>query len=226
MVCLLFIIKGFVLSLTRFLMLKKIYAIALQRKSLLAEKYPRIIMDGDHINEIANRSKKTSFEVPASVSKAAAKGLKLREEFGRGGLSIQEASKQGILNRYGYHCIHLTANGRNHHVTVHCLVAIAFVDGYFEGAQINHIDGVKTNNSPVNLEFCTSAHNVNHSIVTGLRDNFGVKHWACKLTEDQVLEIRKLHSEGMTQTALSKIYGLTIAAIGKVVNRKRWKDIA
>lgn len=40
--------------------------------------------------------KKTSFEVPVSVRKAAAKGLKLREEFGRGGLSIQEASKQGI----------------------------------------------------------------------------------------------------------------------------------
>ncbi len=40
--------------------------------------------------------KKTSFEVPASVRKAAEKGLRLREEFGRGGLSIQEASKQGI----------------------------------------------------------------------------------------------------------------------------------
>lgn len=40
--------------------------------------------------------KKTSFEVPASVRKAAAKGLELREKFGRGGLSIQDASKQGI----------------------------------------------------------------------------------------------------------------------------------
>lgn len=40
--------------------------------------------------------KKTSFEVPASVRKAAAKGLELRKEFNRGGLSIQEASKQGI----------------------------------------------------------------------------------------------------------------------------------
>ena len=40
--------------------------------------------------------KKTSFEVPASVRKAAAKGLELRKEFGRGGLSTQEASKQGI----------------------------------------------------------------------------------------------------------------------------------
>ena len=40
--------------------------------------------------------KKSSFVVPASVRKAAAKGLALREKFGRGGLSIQEASKQGI----------------------------------------------------------------------------------------------------------------------------------
>lgn len=126
----------------------------------------------------------------------------------------------------GYLCLHLSNKPRNYHVTVHRLVALSFVDGYFEGAQINHIDGVKTNNTPANLEFCTSAHNVNHSIATGLRDNFGVKHWACKLTEDQVLEIRKLYSEGMTQTAIAKIYGLTIAAIGKVVHRKRWKDIA
>ena len=40
--------------------------------------------------------KKSSFVVPASVRKAAAKGLALREKFDRGGLSIQEASKQGI----------------------------------------------------------------------------------------------------------------------------------
>ena len=40
--------------------------------------------------------KKTSFDVPASVRKAAAKGLELRAKFNRGGLSIQEASKQGI----------------------------------------------------------------------------------------------------------------------------------
>jgi len=37
-----------------------------------------------------------SFDVPPSVRKAAKKGLELRKKFGRGGLSIQEASKQGI----------------------------------------------------------------------------------------------------------------------------------
>ncbi len=37
-----------------------------------------------------------SFDVPPSVRKAAKKGLELRKKFGRGGLSVKEASKMGI----------------------------------------------------------------------------------------------------------------------------------
>ncbi len=40
--------------------------------------------------------KNRSFDVPPSVRKAAKKGLELRRIHGRGGLSIQEASKLGI----------------------------------------------------------------------------------------------------------------------------------
>ncbi len=40
--------------------------------------------------------KPNSFVVPENVRKAAAKGLELRKKFNRGGLSIQEASEQGI----------------------------------------------------------------------------------------------------------------------------------
>lgn len=54
--------------------------------------------------------KKTSFEVPASVRKAAAKGLRLREEFGRGGLSPSEAKDQGI--RSGVNTANALVKGR------------------------------------------------------------------------------------------------------------------
>lgn len=37
-----------------------------------------------------------TFEVPPSVRKAAKKGLELRRKFGRGGMSVKEASEQGI----------------------------------------------------------------------------------------------------------------------------------
>ena len=37
-----------------------------------------------------------------------------------------------------------------------------FVDGYFEGADVNHIDENKMNNSASNLEWCTRKYNINH----------------------------------------------------------------
>lgn len=40
--------------------------------------------------------KPDSYVVPEDVRKAAAKGLELRKKFNRGGLSIKEASQQGI----------------------------------------------------------------------------------------------------------------------------------
>lgn len=45
---------------------------------------------------------------------------------------------------------------------VHRLVGFAFVPGYFEGAQINHIDENTQNNCATNLEWVTNKQNNNH----------------------------------------------------------------
>lgn len=46
--------------------------------------------------------------------------------------------------------------------TIHRMVAVAFVKGYFEGAVVNHLDEVKTNNSVGNLEWCTHLENLTY----------------------------------------------------------------
>lgn len=46
-------------------------------------------------------------------------------------------------------------------IVVHRVVAKAFVPGYFEGAQVNHIDENKQNNRWDNLEWVTSKENSN-----------------------------------------------------------------
>ncbi len=69
----------------------------------------------------------------------------------------------------GYLHIPLYTNRVGKFVSVHRLVAFAFVDGYFEGAVVNHIDGNKQNNVASNLEWITNGDNVRHAVALGLR---------------------------------------------------------
>ena len=72
--------------------------------------------------------------------------------------------KTGI-DRYGYKKIHLRKvdDKTNFHTTIHRLVALAWVDGWFEGAQVNHKNGIKFDNAPSNLEWVTVKENITHS---------------------------------------------------------------
>jgi hypothetical protein len=51
---------------------------------------------------------------------------------------------------------------------VHVLVAAAFIGPRPEGMQVNHKNGVKTDNRPPNLEYVTASENVKHAFATGL----------------------------------------------------------
>ena len=76
------------------------------------------------------------------------------------------------LDRYGYLKIHLIRNdGGNFYSTIHRLVAKAWVDGYASGLQVNHKDGCKSNNAPINLEWVEAKRNINHAYETGLNKN-------------------------------------------------------
>lgn len=64
----------------------------------------------------------------------------------------------------GYLQVELHKDGKRKMFTVHRLVALAFVDGYEENKQVNHIDENKRNNVSTNLEWVSASQNVLHSI--------------------------------------------------------------
>lgn len=66
------------------------------------------------------------------------------------------------IDKYGYPTVVL--KGRR--FTIHRIVAKVFLTG--SGNQVNHKNGIKTDNRPENLEYCTAAHNVKHSWDSGL----------------------------------------------------------
>ena len=71
---------------------------------------------------------------------------------------------KGSLNHKGYVILNLMIEGHRIGVAEHTLVARAFCEGYKEGLEVNHKNGIHTDNRASNLEWVTSLENVEHSI--------------------------------------------------------------
>lgn len=87
---------------------------------------------------------------------------------------------------------------------------------------INHIDGVKTNNYYLNLEWVTNQENIKHSIDTNLRK----RSWAQKLTEEQVKEIRELYNEtNITISQIVKKYNVNEHSIRALLKYNTYPNV-
>ncbi len=64
---------------------------------------------------------------------------------------------------YGYLQVALFYKGQRRACYVHNLVATAFVEGWREGLQVNHKNGIKSDNRAENLEWVTSSENKQHA---------------------------------------------------------------
>lgn len=88
--------------------------------------------------------------------------------------NIRRSGKERILksspSNCGYYKVELYNNGKSKMHYIHRLVATAFIPNPHNKPQINHIDGVKSNNSAANLEWITASENQKHSIRIGLRE--------------------------------------------------------
>lgn len=91
-------------------------------------------------------------------------------------------------DRKGYLQVHLWQNGRGHSKTVHRLVAKAFIPNPGNLPEINHKNGIKTDNTVSNLEWCSSSDNLLHSYrVLGRKHRFGKDNLCSKI----ILQIKE-----------------------------------
>jgi hypothetical protein len=80
-----------------------------------------------------------------------------------------------IINRNGYCAVHLKQGGRLYYATIHRLVAKSFIQNPDKKEEVNHIDGIKTNNRVENLEWVNRSENLIHAYKINLR-----KHKICR----------------------------------------------
>lgn len=119
--------------------------------------------------------------------------------------------KQHLNSRNGYLYVSLSKNNIQRTRRVHRLIAGAFW-GDSPEMQVNHKNGVKTDNRLSNLEYCTQSDNMKHAYRTGLEKATWGKAVIC-------LDDKKVYE---TITECAKAYGGNRASqITRVCNGER-----
>jgi hypothetical protein len=135
-------------------------------------------------------------------------------------------SKKGILrkisdNGYGYMFLALCKNGVKKKHRVHRLVTMAFIPNLENKPCINHINGIKSDNSVQNLEWCTHSANNKHAYEKGLNNTIGNKH-ASFVTANEIR--RKKATTKISQRELAKQFCICESSISKIINYKTHKQ--
>jgi len=107
---------------------------------------------------------------------------------------------------------------------VHSVVLKAFVGPRPDGLVARHLDGNSRNNCVENLTWGTQLQNTHDKQTHGTQTR-GVTHGLSKVSESDVLEIRRLRSEGLTLRTISEKFPLGCQAICNIVNRVTWRHV-
>ena len=118
-------------------------------------------------------------------------------------------------------------DGKSKTVTVHRMVATTWLENLENKPEINHKNGIKTDNMVDNLEWCTQEENRAHAIENDLQYVLkGEEIGNSILTKEQVIEIReKFVPRIYGRDKLAQEYGVKPCTIKDVILRRSWKHI-
>jgi hypothetical protein len=127
--------------------------------------------------------------------------------------------KQGT-HKQGYKLVYLSKDNLSKTVKVHRLVAMAFIDRIEGKNTVNHINAIKDDNRPENLEWTTQRENILHATELGLM-NKGSKSGKSKLFEEDIPIIRTLCST-MKRKDVAELFGVSRETIASILRRRTW----
>lgn len=145
-----------------------------------------------------------------------------------GGYSQWEHNINGYLN---FNVPAIIAGGKQTVVKVHRFVAAYFMGAdALKAACVRHRDGNKSNNALYNLAPGTVSENcmdkpaavrLSASKASGPARRESIR----KLTDDQVLEIRKRYAEGVLQRAIAEDMGIDQGRVSRICSGKLWSTV-
>lgn len=126
------------------------------------------------------------------------------------------------LDKDGYKSVALSKDGKLHHLRVHRLVGITFIDNPNNLPVINHKDLDVRNNHISNLEWCTYVENTKHYYANGLG-----KRVLSSLTKEEMLLVVDQYKSGLSHKEIVQNFNLDCRpdAISEIVTGRRFSEI-
>src|SRR6266704_5684460 len=91
---------------------------------------------------------------------------------------LRKRLKKISIDAGGYLVVYVAEKGERKSKKIHRLIAEIYLDNFQNLPQINHLNGIKKDNRPENLEWCTSFDNIKHAWAIGLiSSSIQVNHW-------------------------------------------------
>lgn len=118
--------------------------------------------------------------------------------------NVREKIRKTFIGKQGYERVELSKNGENKKYNVHRLVAETFINknekekDYDRYLEVNHINGIKTDNRAENLELVTRSENELHAYKMNLAKNTDKQRNTARLwcKENKIKPIIQLSLDG------------------------------
>lgn len=150
-------------------------------------------------------------------------GVSIIDSIGRVQCHREKILKKSYYSN-GYERVRICVNGCGKDLLAHRILAILFIPNPDDKSEVNHINGTKADNRLDNLEWVTPKENSKHSLQNGLAISGSRSHFS-KLTEVDVIEIRRLLSLNITGRKIAKMFSVSPSLISNINTNKKWQFI-
>lgn len=116
------------------------------------------------------------------------------------------------------------SDGVTQKIYLHRLVAETFHGAPPPGQEVRHLDGNKKRNSEDNLRWGTRAQNAADKVIHGTAP-LGENHGGAKLTDQEVLLIRRLARAGIKGRRIAEYFDVGPMTVSRIINNQLWRHL-